>query len=80
MPREKARKKGKSKGKFRKNSAPTLVLSDADLQFLTEKTNFDAPEITEWFRCVLFSVIPGLFSHSFCSVAVVLSRTTPMGS
>ena len=46
MPREKARKKGNSKGKFRKNSAPTLVLSNADLQFLTEKTNFDAPEIT----------------------------------
>ena len=53
MPREKARKKGKTKGgKFRKNSNSSLVLSDADLQFLIEKTSFDAPEIAEWFRWV----------------------------
>ena len=51
MPREKAKKKGKTKGgKFRKNGNNDLVLSDADLQFLIEKTSFDAPEIAEWFR------------------------------
>ena len=46
MPR--SRKRGK-KGKFRKNSLNELSLSEADLHYLIEKTNFDAGEISEWF-------------------------------
>ena len=49
MPREKAKRR-KKKGKFQKNSDTVLVLSEEDLQFLIQKTSFDAVEISEWFR------------------------------
>ena len=52
MPRDTPKKRGKKKGKFRRSSNTGQVLSDQDLQFLVEKTSFDAGEIAEWFRLV----------------------------
>ena len=38
----------KKKKKFRKNSKYELKLSQEDLEYLVEKTKFNAEEIAEW--------------------------------
>ena len=51
MARYKKRKKCKTGEKFRKSRCgPGLSLSAEDLEFLVEKTGFDAEAIYEWFR------------------------------
>lgn len=41
-------KSKKKKRKFRKNSKNEVKLSQEDLDFLVEKTKFNAEEISEW--------------------------------
>ena len=41
-------KSKKKKRKFRKNSKQEIKLAQEDLEFLVEKTKFNAEEITEW--------------------------------
>ena len=48
--RVKKKRKRKSKGKYRKNSRAELALPDEEIQYLVEKTAYDASEISEWFK------------------------------
>ena len=41
-------KSKKKKRKFRKNSNHEIKLAQEDLEFLVEKTKFNAAEISEW--------------------------------
>ena len=51
MPHDKKRGKG---GKYRRGNQKAISLSGDDLQYLIEHTSYDAREIMEWFRLVLF--------------------------
>ena len=54
MPHDKKRGKG---GKYRRGKERVPSLSGDDLQYLIEHTSYDAREIMEWFRYVLFTQV-----------------------
>ena len=54
MPHDKKRGKG---GKYKRGNQKEVSLSKDDLQYLIEHTSYDAGEIMEWFRQVLFTKV-----------------------